>query len=57
MWIDVTTVEMAGKYEVQLNTVTNRTRHRQLYGEYVGEWLHGEPQAMKELYGEENYLK
>jgi len=55
MWIDITTIDVYGQYEVQLNTVTNKIRHRKvLYKDkYIDKWLPGEPPAMKKLYGEE----
>ena len=43
-WVNITTIDQGGLYEVELNIYTSKTRHRKLYlNGIAGPWEHGEP--------------
>ena len=41
MWINITTIEEHGSYEVEMNTENGTYRYRQIFGRYYGKWIPG----------------
>lgn len=47
-WIDITTMEYAGLYEIEINARADTVRHRKVLNGYRGKWVPDYPPKQEE---------